>query len=210
LIKNEQQELRGFERRLLVELRGYVAERPRPRRAAARARAPLAWRGRLALVGAAASVAVVAVAAGVPFLSRGGSAAYAVTTTGDRVRVTIREFEDPAGLERQLRAAGVNAVIYYLKPGEMCGPRAGAPAPDAVEGGATPTNGGLSFTIDRSKLGDAQALVIGVEEPGSPAPGSSIQIGPSGAKAKTCDVLVTGGDRARPGGAAELRAPGGS
>jgi hypothetical protein len=204
MIKKEQQELGGFERRLLVELRGYVAERPRPRPATARARAPLAWRGRLALVGAVAGVAAVAVAAGVPFLSGGGSAAYAVTTDGNQVTVTIHEFTDAAGLEQQLRDAGVNVDIDYLKPGETCVARRGAPTTNAVEGSSG------KFTIDKSKLGAGQTLVIGVEEPGSPAPGSSIQIGPPDANAKTCDVLLLGGDGARAGAAAELRAPSGS
>lgn len=36
------------------------------------------------------------------------------------VRFAIHEYRDPAGLQAQLRAAGVNAVVDYLSPGLRC------------------------------------------------------------------------------------------
>jgi len=125
-----------FERSLLAELRTQVASRPAP------TRRPRRWAWATAPVGVAAAVAVaVAVALG------GSPAAYAVekADNGDIV-VTIHRLDDAAGLEKALKADGVNAEVDYdadlAKDPE---PPADGPQPQDAQpprsAGAPPTTG---------------------------------------------------------------------
>jgi hypothetical protein len=112
-----------FEDRLLTELRAHV-ERHAIVAPPARARtgrrpvlrpAPIAAAGGLL---AAAAVAVVLASGG-----DGSTPAYAVTPHHDgTVTVRVQSLSDSAGLERELRAAGVRAEVRALPAGTMCAP----------------------------------------------------------------------------------------
>jgi hypothetical protein len=152
-----------FEDRLLDELRAVVAARPAPEPeplAPPRARrAPL---GRVALAGAA----VAATAAGV-FVAAGGdpaTAAYAVDPRSDgSVTVEIKSLRDAAGLQQQLRAAGINAVVDYTPFGKTCREPRGTPAAAGGRhsmGMRTGDGGATTFTIPRGGVGAGQTLVI--------------------------------------------------
>ncbi|MBJ7332954.1 MAG: hypothetical protein JHC95_23875, partial [Solirubrobacteraceae bacterium] len=106
-------QLPDFEDRLLTELRQVVAERPSPANGAPAPRPRR--RMRLALPGAGIAVAAATAAAIVIATSGDGpETAYAVEPSSDgTISVTIHSPEDAAGLERQLRAAGVPADVRY-------------------------------------------------------------------------------------------------
>ncbi|GLW11152.1 hypothetical protein Misp01_62800 [Microtetraspora sp. NBRC 13810] len=88
-----------------------------PRPAAPRRRFP-----RLALLAPALAAAGLAVAA--PMLLGGAEPAYAVTKEDDgTIFVTINEAKDPDGLEAELRALGLNAVVDYVPMGKKCSPQ---------------------------------------------------------------------------------------
>ena len=105
-----------FEDRLLTELRQHVAANPAPATATP-ARRPR--RGRFVLAGTGA---LAAVAAALVVMFGGGAAAYGVEKTSDgAVTVHIRSLADAAGLQRELRAAGVPAVVSYGAQQAPCG-----------------------------------------------------------------------------------------
>ena len=139
----------NFEDRLLNELRGRVVTPPVDRGQ----RLPLWRRPRLALAGGLAAMAAVAAIAGVFFFSAGTTAAYAVTKNADgSVTVQIDSLTDAAGLQAQLQAAGVSAVVVYLPAGKVCQRPWFTPA-DLGDTGPPTTgfqgtgSGGVSFTI---------------------------------------------------------------
>lgn len=106
-----------FEDRLLAALEAEVSE--------SAARATRHHRRRKArmgvLVGAAAAVVAAAVAAPVMLGNQTNSAAWAVETRPDgSVKVEVREFKDPEGLERRLAEAGIPAYISFVPPGMAC------------------------------------------------------------------------------------------
>ncbi|HVY97359.1 MAG TPA: hypothetical protein VHA54_10415 [Solirubrobacterales bacterium] len=122
-----EQQNRGkdFEERLLSRLKAVVAERGAAE--ASSATAPPSSTGprrhrplRLALAGAAA----LAVAAVVLIVSSGGgstSKAFAVEPqAGGGVTIRVYSLEDPAGLERALRRAGIPAQVNWLPAGTTC------------------------------------------------------------------------------------------
>jgi hypothetical protein len=152
-----------FEDRLLHELRQIVAERPVPE--VAPPRRPRARRP-LLLAGTATATAA---AAGVAFLFAFGSdqsPAFAVDRQSDgSVSVTINRLSDAQGLQSQLRAAGISAVVNYTPSGKSCREprgREGAPpnnGPASVSG--TVVKGGVAtFTVTRNLVGSGQTLVI--------------------------------------------------
>jgi len=153
----------SFEDRLLAQLRLVVAERPVPPDAAATAipGGPRVRRGRLALAGA-----VAAATAGAAVVATSGDvtpSAYAVQPRGDgAVTVHIRSLADADGLQRELRAAGVPAVVSYSAAGSAgCdgpgttpgagGAPTGAPGPVTQVGGAAM---GTRFHTERGKRSD--------------------------------------------------------
>lgn len=154
-----------FEDRLLVELREVVAERPAPSAAPPprRRRRPTP---RLVLTGAATA----AVAAGALIVALGGDStapAFAVERQADgNVTVTIHRLSDADDLQRQLRAAGIPAVVDYTPPGKACRqPRGAAPSRDDGAGKATSAietrgDGSMTFTIARGSVGPGETLVV--------------------------------------------------
>jgi len=120
-----------FEERLLIELRRVVEANPEPP-AQRRPTASFAssWRRPAAYAGGLTALTL----ASVGILGAGddqGSTAWAVTPNGDgTVTVRIEALSDAAGLERQLREAGIPAIVQYLPVGKKCAdPPAGSPLP---------------------------------------------------------------------------------
>jgi hypothetical protein len=201
---------RGFEERLLAELRSLVAAQPSPG-PGRRFRRPLAWATgpsprRPALVGGALALLLGAAGAGVALLSGGATAAYAVSTNGDgTVTVEISSLSDAAGLQRELADAGVRAVVQYLPPGKACkdswftpagGP--GVPAPPGsepeIKGGVQHTSDGRTrFTFSRNMPAD-QTLVIMTQSSGASGPSggegpSSIAVAFAKGEVGSCEVV---------------------
>jgi hypothetical protein len=175
-MKTEQHELHGFEQRLLDELRRMiVAERASASAAPASRpddlRSRSGWARRLALAGTIAVVAVIAMAAGLPFVdsdggpSRSGpSAAYAVTASGnDTITVEINALRDADDLERELRRFGVPAVVQYAPPGKACIEQTFALIRPAGSGAGAidqSEDGSMRFEIDKNTLQPGQKLFI--------------------------------------------------
>jgi len=170
----------NFEERLLVELRGRVADLPADRGR----RRPLWRRPRLAVAGGLAVAAVAAATVGVVFLSTGTQAAYAVTKNADgTVTVEIDSLTDAAGLQANLQAAGVNAVVEYLPTGKMCREPWFTPAGPAAAGSESSSSvgknsdGSFSFTISND-IPAGDTLVISTQSgDGSQALGMAIAQG---------------------------------
>jgi hypothetical protein len=139
-------QLDTFETALLAELRREVAEHPAPAGPPTPTRRPR--RGlRLAAVGATAAAASVVAVLGLG--GPGGSPAYAVEKNADGdVIVTVHRLDDASGLERALRAQGIDADVSYDAEGfgptiEM-GPD-GEPVPGEP---AAPGQGGVEDHIE--------------------------------------------------------------
>jgi hypothetical protein len=114
---NDDNHLGGFEQRLLAALRTHVQQQPDMIVATERRRA--GWR-RLAIAGATVAAAVII---GVPVLLGGSSAspAFAVEPHGDgTLTVTVNRLDDAAGLERKLKANGIDAQVDYTPTGKTC------------------------------------------------------------------------------------------
>jgi hypothetical protein len=109
-----------FEERLLVQLRGVVAERDAAQAQALQARPAKRRAPRLAMGGALAAAAVTAGLV----VSAGGdntSAAYAVEPQdGGGVNIQIYSLDDPKGVEGALEEAGVPAQVDYLPTLTAC------------------------------------------------------------------------------------------
>jgi hypothetical protein len=110
-----------FEDRLLFELKQHVASQPAPAMASqsgARNRPFARPVYRVALAGATiVAIAGVAVAVGRDPVSP----AYAVESQSDgAVTVEISSLQDAAGLQSQLRAQGINAVVDFVPAGKTC------------------------------------------------------------------------------------------
>jgi hypothetical protein len=152
-----------FEDRLLAELRQVVAARTASEAVAGsrRRRAP-----RLLLGGAATAV----VTGTLLFVAAGGDRvppAFAIERQPDgNVTVKINRLSDADGLQRQLRAAGIAAVVNYTPLGKACreprGRRAAPPQSPtgASVSGSSATGHASSFTITRNMVGVGQTLVI--------------------------------------------------
>ncbi|AYF30547.1 MULTISPECIES: hypothetical protein [Micromonospora] len=112
--------LAPYEESLLSELKGVVAERAAVPRQTPTLR--YRYRNRIAIGLAAAAVLAVAAGVGVPaLLGTGNGPAYAAERDPDgSIRIYIREYRDPKGLEARLRQLGVPAVIDYVPNGKQC------------------------------------------------------------------------------------------
>lgn len=206
---NTEQRKRGnFEERLLDELRSLVVARPdsgteRPLR---RPRALLASpsRRRLALVGGVAALLAVAAGAGVPFLVRGPSPAFAVSANDDgTVTVEINSLSDAAGLEAKLREAGIRAVVQYLPAGKTCKqpwltPAAPKHAPGhepALKGGVEhASDGHTRFTISKHHPTEETLVIVtqvgaGTSGPSEAASPTSIGVFFTEAEPKPCEIV---------------------
>lgn len=107
-------QLGHFEQNLLTELREVVAEQattPEPRRALPHRR-----------LAVAAGVLAAGLLVGIPAMNGEQlPAAYAVATHDDgTIDITVNRLEDPEGLERELAAQGVTAVVDFSPPGKQC------------------------------------------------------------------------------------------
>jgi hypothetical protein len=149
-----------YEDRLLAELRALVEQNAAtapPPRGVRRRRPRLVVAG--VAGGACAATALIAFAGG-----DDGSTAYAVDRRDDgSVTVEIKALADAAGLERELRAAGVPAEVDYLPLGQMCREgrfKPAAPGGRSSGGMAERADGSVSFTISAGQLQRGQTLVI--------------------------------------------------
>jgi hypothetical protein len=119
-----------YKERLLAELRA-LAERnaaEAPRQPASRR--AIAGRPKIALAGIVGGACVASATIAFTGGDGGGTAAYAVEPHDDgSVSVEIRRLEDAAGLERELRAAGVPAEVDFLPLAEACREPRFEPAP---------------------------------------------------------------------------------
>jgi hypothetical protein len=147
---NSPSSLDTFETALLAELRREVAEHPAPATAPARAPRP---RRRLRVAAVAATGVAASVVAVFGLGGTGGSPAYAVAenSAGD-VTVTVHRLDDAAGLEKALRARGIDADVSYdpnsagstamlgsVGPGGDAPPPAGAQTQEQGSGGGSST-----------------------------------------------------------------------
>lgn len=203
--------LTGFEARLLTELRVEVQRRAEFDEIVAPALAPNPWRRRALVLGSAAAVAA-AVAIVVPAVTGGpgASKAYAVTRDDDgTVTVTVYRFDDAAGLQSQLKAKGVNAVVDYTPAGKTCKMPRYTPVQAGGWGiqGSSQHGGTTSFTVRPSDY-TGHTLVITNSDlaptqvpggSGTEAAASSVQIGVADGPVAPCE-LVDATDVAPPPG----------
>jgi hypothetical protein len=159
-----------YEDRLLSELRAHVAARPSPVADPALAAPPPA-RPRRRLLAAGGGLATAGVAAAVILLATGGSVApaYAVERAADGdITVHVSRLDDADGLQRALRAEGVNAKVVVAPAGQACVP---LPGKAAAGGGswsmqARQTPEGASLTIPRGGVGTGETLVLSTSDGG--------------------------------------------
>jgi len=200
-----------FEDRLLAQLRAVVAAQPEP----AAVPAPAAARPRLSRRGVTAGGALTATAAAavLAIVLAGGSGAqpaYAVDRHADgSVTVTINDARDASGLERELRAAGVPAVVRDLPEGKTCkaASTAGHPGQPLTVGVGSGADGATTFTVAPRQLRDGQTLVVG----SSPGPGrASVSVSVADGPVGPCELVSTNGPAGMPGGASLDQAPDGA
>jgi len=140
---NSSTQLDSFETALLAELRREVAEHPAPP-----VRRP---RRRLRLAAVAATGIAASVVAVFGLGSSGGSPAYAVekNSSGD-VIVTVHRLDDADGLEKALRAKGIDADVSYDADG--FGPTVGMGPDGSLEGGVGPAPGRVAEGNDEGHV----------------------------------------------------------
>jgi hypothetical protein len=220
-----------FEERLLHQLREAVAQRPEPTSevAAFDPRAPRR-RNRLILSGAGIAAAAT-VAAVVVTGDDAGTDAYAVTPQSDgSVTVQIHSLRDAAGLQRELRAAGVPAIVNYrpAAPDAPCAPpgsradRPGfgtterreddnGPSLHSSQEGRVAGSGGDSNVppppagadVTSSEVSTTDDGVTFTIDPGATEPGDRIRI--TTADGTMSSIGIATGDAAGPCGAARSR-----
>ena len=160
-----------FEDRLLAELREVVAARPEP--VAVPAAAPRRRRRRAGIAGTAVAAAAAAVAIALIGGADPASPAYAVERQPDgSVEVVINSLSDASGLQAELRAAGVPAVVDYVSPGKACRePRGRIASPGRpFSMGVRSVQGGVAtFTVTRDAVGRGETLVISAGQDGEHA-----------------------------------------
>lgn len=156
-----------FEERLLARLKEVVDERASaPARRESNPLRRWAWRPGRALAGGAIALGIAGAFVLPMAIDGKGNSAYAVTRQSDgSVRVEIREFEDPDGLQKRLTEEGIKVHVDYLPEGKTCDR-------DFVEEGPvldheTESDGTTVFTLDPADYRD-NSLVIEAEEGGDP------------------------------------------
>lgn len=208
-----QDRLSPFEARLLGELKRAVATRAE---AGSNVTARRNRRPRLVVAGGVAAVVAAGIAAGVPFLGGGGTQAYAVTKNGDgSVTVEVSSLKDAAGLERQLRDAGIPAAVQYIPPGKACKeptfvPATGDPSQTRME---MSDSGALRFTLDRRDMPAGATLVIFTQQLELPKEGGTVgasSIGVALAKGAVAPCELVDGPAGVPPMPVEAGAGGGS
>jgi hypothetical protein len=163
-----QRSLDGFEERLLRELREVVAAGGTSAPyGSLPAHAGAAWwkrRRSLALLGAVVAGLVPAALAVSPFGGNADDRAWAVTSKADgSVAVEIDSLRDADGLQRQLKQAGVPAVVQYIPPGKTC-------AGDALRGtheqGGSVAHGETTGAVARHSRSNSSSLEIKTQPDG--------------------------------------------
>jgi hypothetical protein len=134
----------GYQERLLTELRALAEQHAADAPPEPTGKRGVTWRPKLVLTGIAGGACVASAAIAFTGGDGGGSTAYAVEPHDDgSVTVEINRLEDAAGLEEQLRAAGVPAEVDFLPLGRTCRePRFKPAAPRTLE-----LFGGLSIPV---------------------------------------------------------------
>jgi hypothetical protein len=194
---NTDQHGRGFEERLLDELRSMVA---RPSSSSRRPlRQPRAWvtsvpRRRVALVGGVAALLGVVAAAGVPFVTGGATPAYAVSANDDgSVTVEINSLSDAAGLQNKLREAGINAVVQYLPPGKACKQpwftEAAPLSSDEIKGGIEHEGGSTRFTISKNLPADTTLVILTQVDAGDSSRPQSLGLSLAKGEVGPCELI---------------------
>ncbi len=164
-MNNTSTQLDTFETALLAELRREVAEHPAPAPSPAAPTRRPRRRLRLAAVGATAAAASVVALLGLG--GPGGVPAYAVekNSAGD-VIVTVHRLDDADGLERALRARGIDADVSY--DAEGFGPTIEmGPDGEPLPGDQVPPAPGQGSVEDHVE-------VHGVTGPGHTEPGPTV------------------------------------
>ena len=171
----------GYQERLLTELRALAEHNAANAPPEPASRRGIAGHPKLVLASIAGGACVASAAIAFTGGDGGGSTAYAVEPHDDgSVSVEISRLEDAAGLERELRAAGVPAEVDFLPLEQTCRePRfrpvparelkllGGMPVPMTIGAVATgPTEleqslrRMLSFTLQTGDLRPGETLVI--------------------------------------------------
>jgi hypothetical protein len=191
--------LGSFEDRLLAELKHEIVTRNQSRTTIGHRRrfaVPVSTTRRLAIAGGLASVLAIAVAAGLPLPGDGdGTEAYAVTKNDDgSVSVEVASLEDAAGLERELREAGVRAVVQYVPPGKACTEQTFVPARAETGRMSVEMRGGgpVRFTIENNGIAPGTTLVIQTQRFAA-QPGGSAAPSPTGAEASGIALALAQG-----------------
>ncbi len=152
----------SFEDRLLAELRQVVQSRPAPAPEASPRRTPPRRVG--LTLGAGTAVAATAAAVVVLAGSSSDTPAYAVDRQDDgTVTVEINSLRDADGLERKLRAAGVQAEVDYTPSGKTCAEGRFAPSQRRDQRGTSEMSdgdGSTRFSISRGSVAAGETLVI--------------------------------------------------
>jgi hypothetical protein len=160
----------NFEERLLSALKEEITTRTAEEYMTTVAPVLRGSRRRLAGLSAAVAGVAAATTAAVMILNGvAGSPAYAVTKGPDGgVSVQINAFTDPEGLEAELAAAGVKAVVDYLPPGQTCqesrGQRGSASGQFAGSIGRGSGGIGISFKIEKGQVPAGETLVLAVSK----------------------------------------------
>jgi hypothetical protein len=207
----------GYQERLLGELRALAEHNATQARSEPASRRGIARHPKLALAGIAGGACVASAA--IAFTGGdggGGSTAYAVEPHDDgSVSIEISRLEDAAGLERELRAAGVPAEVNFLPLEQTCREPRFEPAParelkllggmsvpmtiGAVATGPTELERSLrrmlSFTLHEGDLRPGETLVITSREglhPRAERPKimTSIAFSVAQGDVATCDPVV--------------------
>ncbi|MFG6194935.1 hypothetical protein [Nonomuraea sp. JJY05] len=160
----------NFEERLLSALKEEIATRTAEddvTTTVTPARTGGSRRRYVGLAAALAGVAAAATAAAVVLTGLSGSPAYAVTTGADGViTVRINKFDEPEGLQADLAAAGIKAIVDYLPEGQTCkeprGANASGPREFAVNFGRS--SGVTSFMIEKGEMPADATLVLAVSK----------------------------------------------
>lgn len=160
--------LDSFESALLTELRQHATQP---------ALTPVPVRRRRRRIVAIVATGIAASVAGVVGLSgAGGSPAYAVAVDGDGdVVVTVHRLDDASGLEKALRAKGIDADVSYDADGSNgpttvgVGPDGepviGGELPDPPAGAATEQHGSLSSGTSAGGEDEASTVTSGQGTP---------------------------------------------
>lgn len=173
--------LDAFESALLAELRRHATQ-------PAVAPVPVRRRRRRRVLAVAAAGLAASVAGVVGLTTLGGSPAYAVDVQGDGdVVVTVHRLADAAGLEKALRAQGIDAEVSYDTDGDdgptsvgigpdgepVIGDEPPPPAGEVPDGGTVEEHSSVSGGSDaQGQVTESEGLPAGEKDPCGFSPGN--------------------------------------